>query len=173
MGWDVLLRIWSERRERALKKKIEAVGIPIIVRDVDARKEFSPNEKIDVLTPAILRQIGVVKRNFAKHYPEKTIHKIEFIVNDELFRGFEDTKRRMCRAGRSTHEKVLFHGTAPQNIDRYFRFHTLTHSIISHGLRVGGVDGHRAAHGRSRVSSSPTLSYRVRGLAYTVQLVQH
>jgi len=123
-----LLLANEQRKEEEMMKKTLAIGVPIVIRYVTPWENFISNEKMGLLTPSIIRQIKVIKRNFAKHYPDKIIKKIEYVVNDTLHQMFEETKRRFLRSGRSTHERVLFHGTAPENINRYEILHILTFS---------------------------------------------
>ena len=72
------------------------------------------------LTPAILEQMRVIKENFLQNLPGSTIIKIEYIMNDTLYKQFNDTKAKFRNSPRkSTKEVLLFHGTKPENIDKY------------------------------------------------------
>ena len=106
-----------QERERQRRKALGSVGAHIEVRSLNG---WRSQTGIDVsqLTPAILKQLKTVKDNF--NVPGCNIIKIEYIMNDALYKQFNDTKAKFrSLPGRSTKEEILFHGTNPRNVDRY------------------------------------------------------
>ncbi|KAH8824280.1 hypothetical protein DL96DRAFT_1613584 [Flagelloscypha sp. PMI_526] len=66
------------------------------------------------------------------------IKRFHWIVNHELEKRFDRAVRHLeYITGKKWPEKMLFHGTASQNIDL----------ILKGGFRIGGVDGHPMSHG--------------------------
>jgi hypothetical protein len=92
----------------------------VAVRRVNVNVGFlSSLVSVSDLTPEILKQMRIVKDNFSKNLPSYTISKIEYIMNDALYQQFNNTKAEFRKFGRNTKEIIVFHGTNPQNVDRY------------------------------------------------------
>ena len=108
---------WERRRKK--KEVLRQVGVHVDVRRVKGGSLVWGGNAID-LSPAILTQVGHVKDNFLKNLPNFRIIKIEYVMNDALYKIFNDTKAELRKHGRSTKEMLLFHGTNPQNVDKYF-----------------------------------------------------
>jgi hypothetical protein len=104
------------------------------------------------LTPDMVEQLKGLKATFSRTLPTFTVTKVEWIMNERLQAEFENCKEQLNRCGRPTNELILWHGTAPYNINGYgIDKEKLMNSIITQGFRVGGVDGHPVAHGSSMV----------------------
>jgi hypothetical protein len=107
-----------QRQQAAL----QVVGAHVAVRRANVNVGFLGSQlSVSVLTPEILKQMRIVKDNFSKNLPSYTISKIEYIMNDTLYRQFNNTKAEFRKYGRNTKEILVFHGTNPQNVDRYLR----------------------------------------------------
>jgi len=145
----------GSRYSRQYTENEEEVGTRIVVRRLDPAGP--PSEGGNELTPAIVSQLKNVCEKFEESCPSKRVIKIEYLMNDQLYEGFNATKRRFKRQGRHHSEKVLFHGTHPDNIEP---FDTRTCysdlRIILDGLRRGGINGHRVANG-SRMVRHPVI----------------
>jgi len=117
----------KEKEERARKQEerrqnqsaLQQVGVPVTVRQVNRWGSFGRDGNTRDLTLAILKQMKIIKRCFSKNLPNYTISKIEYIMNDALYNQFNATKAEFRKSGRNTKEMLLFHGTNPQNIDRF------------------------------------------------------
>jgi multidrug efflux pump subunit AcrA (membrane-fusion protein) len=110
----------QELRERELRRLQDAlvrqVGAQVEVRRVYGASLLSPGGAVtDQLSSAILTQLSHVKQNFAKNLP---IKKIEYILNDALYKIFNNTKAELRKHKKNTKEVLLFHGTSPNNVDR-------------------------------------------------------
>ena len=101
-----------QKKKQELKKK---VGVSIEVRRI-GRNGIMGNEDLDKLTPAIIDQMKKVKEQFAKLHRVK---KIEYIMNDYLYKQFDETKAKFRSMGRGTNEALVFHGTDRNNINSY------------------------------------------------------
>lgn len=107
----------GQEREQQRKRALGSVGAHIEVRRINGW-QYQTGTDVSQLTPAILKQLKTVKDNF--NVPGCNIIKIEYIMNDALYKQFNDTKAKFRRLpGRSTKEEILFHGTSPENVDRY------------------------------------------------------
>jgi hypothetical protein len=93
------------------------VGARIAVRRINSSGMLLDGQEND-LTAAIIEQMRVARCNFSKGYPNFKITKIEYIMNTELYNGFDSTRKRLRKLGRNAKELVLFHGTSPGNIQR-------------------------------------------------------
>ena len=106
-----------QRQEQVrLVRQTRAVGVPISVRRIGPFGRFGEGDS-DEVTPEIVDHLKSVKTLFLKHLPGHRIVKIEWIINPTLQEQFENTRQKLRNAGRSTKEIILFHGTAPANID--------------------------------------------------------
>lgn len=114
----------EERQERERQRQEEArllretkgLGVPIAVRRIGHFGGFGEGNLSEV-TPEIVGHLKSVKTLFLKHLPHHRITKIEWIINPKLQEQFEDTRQKLQNARRSTKEIILFHGTAPANVD--------------------------------------------------------
>lgn len=93
------------------------VGARIVVRRINSSGILFDGQENE-LTAAIIEQMRIARCNFSKGYPNFKITKIEYIMNTELYNGFDTTKKRLRKLGRNAKELVLFHGTSPGNIPR-------------------------------------------------------
>jgi hypothetical protein len=107
------------KQEMCQKAALEAVGAHVAVRRANSFGFLQSDGNMSDLTPAILKQMRIVKDNFSKNLPTLTISKIEYIMNDALYQQFNNTKAEFRQFGRNTKELLLFHGTKAQNVDRY------------------------------------------------------
>jgi len=113
------------------------VGAHIAVRRLSPSGPSSQGR--NNLTKEIVWQLEQACNMFRKSFPDKTIIKIEYIMNDKLYNGFDDTRKRFRRQGTNTNEMILFHGTNPSNIDRYKSSNCNTHKLelSRRGLKLG------------------------------------
>jgi hypothetical protein len=91
------------------------VGCPVIVRRVGIFGEFMDDD-LNYLTQAMLTQLKAIKDSFSKAFP---VLRIEYIMNDRLYKQFKDTRATFRRLGRNSQEVLLFHGTFASNINSY------------------------------------------------------
>jgi hypothetical protein len=134
-----------------LSDQQRGVGAPVAVRRVNLWGGIGDGA-INDLTPDMLEQLKGIKTVFSRTLPALPVTKVEWIVNEKLQAEFENCKEQLARHGRPTNEIILWHGTAPYNINRYrIDKEGLMNSIITQGFRVGGVAGHPVAHGSSMV----------------------
>ena len=107
------------QKEKAFKNKkqeIEGkVGVPVKVRRID-KGGIMRDEDLHKLTPAMITQMKTVTEQFAKLHPVK---KIEYIMNDSLYKQFDETRAKFRSIGRGTKEVLVFHGTDRKNINSY------------------------------------------------------
>jgi hypothetical protein len=107
------------QKERALqktKREIEAkVGVPVKVRRI-GRQGAMTDEDLHKLTPAMITQMKTATEQFAKLFP---VTKIEYIMNDYLYKQFDETRAKFKSTGRGTKEVLVFHGTDRKNINSY------------------------------------------------------
>lgn len=106
-------------RSGSERAPIRIDGVAVAVCHVSLLGSLRSGGNVSDLTPAILEQMKTVKINFLENLPNYTISKIEYIMNDVLYIRFNNTRAEFRKTGRSTKEVVLFHGTNPQNINRY------------------------------------------------------
>jgi hypothetical protein len=109
-------RVQKARKEAAVH--VKTVGAPIVIRWID---RFGKNSEVGLekLTTDVVNQLAEVKRSFSKAFPSITVNKVEWIINEKLMETYEEAKRKLKAAGRSTDEKLLFHGTPLCNINPY------------------------------------------------------
>ena len=106
-----------QRQEEArLLRQSRGLGVPIAVRRIGHSGRFGEGN-LDEATPEIVDHLKNVKTLFLKHLPGYRITKIEWIINPRLQEQFEDARQKLRNARRSTKEVILFHGTAPANVD--------------------------------------------------------
>jgi hypothetical protein len=105
----------KEREDRQRKQaELQQVGVYVDVRPINGWGSLDARD----LSSAILKQMKVVKACFLKNLTTFTISKIEYVMNDALYKLFNDTKAEFRKFGKSTREMLLFHGTHPQNVDK-------------------------------------------------------
>jgi hypothetical protein len=104
-----------EKKSRELQAK---VGAPVAVRHIGKWGGFTAAD-LDKLTPAMIAQMKAVTEQFAKVQP---VTKIEYILNNNLYKQYEDTRGKFRKQGRGTKEVLVFHGTDVKNINPYFSF---------------------------------------------------
>jgi DNA repair exonuclease SbcCD ATPase subunit len=97
------------------KKKQEletTIGAPIAVVRVGKWAEDDLNK----LTRVMINHMRTVVQTFAKTKP---IKKIEYLMNAELYKKYDETRSKFWSAGRSGSEVIAYHGTSQRNIDLY------------------------------------------------------
>jgi len=155
-AWDEMKGKWFEHKLEEMKKD---TGCEVIITRVTS----TGSQRVEDLTGIHISMMAHLKmlKDQAK---QVKITKIEYILNDKLHEQFKRAKEELKKAGRTTDEIILFHGTESNNIESYlpFRAPALIHSILSEGFRIGGIDGFMPSHGSSMVSShlSPLSSTR-------------
>lgn len=105
----------QEREKREILVRQQSVGAPIVIRQLNAFGRFN-DVGLDKLTADAARDLKEVKEAFSRGFPGVKIIKIEWIINDKLRQKYEEAKRQLEAACRSTDEKILFHGTPGSNI---------------------------------------------------------
>ena len=125
--------------------------MPITVRRFDGTKLVTCGH--ESLTPLTLDFMKSVKETFSKTLSAKRVTRVEWIVNDKLRKQYNEAREAFRKAGRSTDEVILFHGTALGNVELYSILFGKTDvsSIIKDGFKIGGVAGHPATHGAANV----------------------
>jgi hypothetical protein len=121
---------WKRMPDGGKGRKIEilnSLGVPVEVVWVDPWQRlvsglFDPTEKLSV---EIFTQLQWILYYFLLELPHKRIRKLEYVWNETMYRRFNETKEELRRWGKSTAECPLFHGTAPENIDRWI-FYIIT-----------------------------------------------
>ena len=109
----------SRRQEELRNQAVIQVGTDVAVCYVNLWGTLTQGGDVGNLTPAILKQMNIIKNNFMQNLPNHTIVRIEYIINDALYNQFNNTKAEFRKFGRNTQEVLLFHGTHPQNVDRF------------------------------------------------------
>lgn len=152
----------QERREREEREKRLAeerriifasreIGAPVGIRRVQDNGNMTDLD-LKELNADIITQLKNVRVTFSTGLPAFRVAKVEWIINEKLRVEFENCKEQLKRHGRNTNEILLWHGTQAANINSYSpNVSLLIFSIITGGFRVGGVNGHPAAHGSSMV----------------------
>jgi hypothetical protein len=102
-----------EKKKQELQAK---VGAPVAVRHIGKWGGLTDGD-LDKLTPAMLVQMKTVTAQFAKIHP---VIKIEYILNNNLYKQYEDTRSKFKKQGRGSKEILVFHGTDVKNINPYF-----------------------------------------------------
>jgi hypothetical protein len=105
-------------RERQLQAERNSIGAPVSVRRVSNWGGISDGD-LNEITPEAVKQLKEVKELFSKSLPAFNVKKIEWIINPKLEDQFENTRRMLQNDGRPTTEVILFHGTAPGNVNSY------------------------------------------------------
>ena len=104
----------EDKRNESTRKQKEIeniVGCPVTVRRVGS---MITNDDLSRLTQAILIQLKSIKDLSSKAF---SVIRIEYVMNDRLYRQFDETRTAFRRLGRNSQEVLLFHGTNPSNID--------------------------------------------------------
>ena len=107
------------------KKQMEvdtAVGAPVAVLRVGKWAD----DDLANLTPAMLKHLKQVVEQFSK---TRTVKKIEYLMNETLYKSYDTARRILENVGRSGNEILAYHGTKQQNIDAY----CLLYLIITSG----------------------------------------
>lgn len=145
-----------KKEQEQWKAALQRVGVTITVSQVSSLGSLTTKLDLRDLTPAILKQMIIIKKHFLSRLPTYKIIKIEYVMNDTLYNQFNNTKSEFRRTGRNTKEWLVFHGTNANNVDRFLchKEMVLTYSILTGGFRVGGVNGHAAVNGQAWVRSS-------------------
>jgi hypothetical protein len=104
---------WNERKDNI---QID-MGVPIAVQTVNWKIIFPAT--LDNLTLSILNKIMYVRNVWRRSLPGSPITKIEYVMNEDLYVQFKTAKTELERSSRPSAEKILFHGTAVGNINRY------------------------------------------------------
>jgi hypothetical protein len=74
-------------------------------------------EDLEKLTPAMIHRAKKITEKFRTYLPVK---EVEYILNDELYKKFNDAKDQMRKSvTRGSKELLLFHGTGGNNIPLY------------------------------------------------------
>jgi hypothetical protein len=92
------------------------IGAPIAVVRVGKWAEDDLNK----LTRIMINHMRTVVQTFAKTKPVK---KIEYLMNAELYKKYDETRSKFWSAGRSGSEVIAYHGTSQRNIDLYNIYH--------------------------------------------------
>ena len=106
----------EDKRNEITRKQKEIqniVGCPVTVRRVGFDGMIT-NDDLSRLTQAILIQLKSIKDLFSKAF---SVIRIEYVMNDQLYRQFDETRTAFRRLGRNSQEVLLFHGTNPSSID--------------------------------------------------------
>jgi hypothetical protein len=101
-----------EKKKQELQAK---VGAPVAVRHIGKWGGLTDGD-LDKLTPAMLAQMKTITEQFAKLHP---VLKIEYILNNNLYKQYEDTRSMFKKLGRGTKEVLVFHGTEVKNINPF------------------------------------------------------
>ena len=106
---------WGRENESLYKQQEiqAAIGVPVNVRRV-GRGGMLTEGDLNFLTPAMINQMKAITDKFAEHLP---VQKIEYIINDQLYKLYNDTRQKFRRMGRGTQEVLVFHGTGRNNIN--------------------------------------------------------
>jgi hypothetical protein len=73
-------------------------------------------EDLEKLTPSMIKQARIVSSKFRSFQPVK---EIEYVMNDDLYKKYCDTRKELKKSLRSAKEILVFHGTAGLNIPLY------------------------------------------------------
>ena len=106
---------WNEKKDSI---QID-MGVPISVQTALFGVLFPARLQDSTLTLSYLKRITDIKKIWSKYLPGEAITKIEYIMNDDLYALFKAAKTDLEKHKRPCTEKILFHGTAAGNIDRY------------------------------------------------------
>ena len=125
------IRRWErERRESQAcmaqqavetQKKRDAlglVGVCVEVVKVTETNCVGPGGNVMDLSLEVLTQLRWVTWNFKQVLPQISIHKVEYVLNDRLYKLFNETKAEFRLHGKSTTERLLYHGTKAANVNR-------------------------------------------------------
>jgi hypothetical protein len=101
--------------ERKLAELLRTVGSPLRVRRF-GRNGFLSNVDFNLLTPDMIKQIQTVKDQWSKLHKVK---RFDYVMNNYLYKRFDNTKSEFKRLKRGTKEILVFHGTNRNNINKY------------------------------------------------------
>ena len=111
--------------ERERQCILQDLAVPVSVLralGLDGSNFTNPQGFEEDLSLPMLKRTAQVKSNFALQMPPtvqfRRIDRIEYIINDTLYKNFNRTKKIFEILGKSTEEILLFHGSAPKNIDK-------------------------------------------------------
>jgi hypothetical protein len=89
------------------------VGCPVRVRHV-ANGKAMEEDNLSRLTKAMIQQLKTVRETFALLQEVKSI---DYIINDNLYKQFDEARSKLRSYGRGGQEQLLFHGTNQRNIN--------------------------------------------------------
>jgi hypothetical protein len=98
------------------KKQAEVdmrVGAPVALLRVGQWAD----DDLGRLTPVMLNHMKTVVEAFSK---KNVVKRIEYLMNDELYKRYNETRTKLCSVKRNGAEILAFHGTNQRNIDSYF-----------------------------------------------------
>jgi len=104
---------WNERKDSIQIN----IGVPVSVLTVNWKMIFPAT--LDNLTLSILDKMLYIKKIWRQTLPQNEITKIEYVMNEDLYVQFKAAKAELERSSRPSTEKIVFHGTAAANINRY------------------------------------------------------
>jgi hypothetical protein len=102
----------NSKKQQELEKLI---SVPVGVRRVQPWGGLK-DDNINILTQSMANQMKTLMDQISKHSQPK---KIEYILNDRLFKQFNETKTKFRTMRRGAQEVLLFHGTNHTNINSY------------------------------------------------------
>jgi hypothetical protein len=95
------------------------VGVPVSVLHIDSFGQTSHGTQ-EVITWAMIEQMKTIVALWNAKRTNPAITRIECIINDILYDEFKDARDQLQEQGRwDGRERVLFHGTPPENVYRY------------------------------------------------------
>jgi len=117
------------------------IGAPVAV----VRVGKWADDDLNKLTRIMINHMKTVVQTFARTKPVK---KIEYLMNAELYKKYDETRSKFWSVGRSGSEVIAYHGTSQRNIDLYTIYQAqLIDRIAKEGFKVGGFNGHKATNG--------------------------
>lgn len=102
--------------EEIQKKQAEVdmvVGAPVALLRVGQWAD----DNLGRLTPVMLNHMKIVVEAFSK---QSVVKRVEYLMNDELYKRYNETRTKLCSVKRNGAEILAFHGTNQRNIDSYF-----------------------------------------------------
>jgi hypothetical protein len=109
---EAALRNHSEdyQKQQELRR---TVGCPVRVRHA-VNGNVIKEDSLNKLTNAMIQQLKTVRETFASH---QEVKRIDYIINDNLYKQFDEARSELRSCGRSGQEQLLFHGTNQRNIN--------------------------------------------------------
>lgn len=154
----------DRKREKKRQETQQTVGCPVAIRQVGFFGGMIDDD-LNKGTPAILRQMKIIKESFSETFP---VTKVEYIMNDRLYKRYDETRATLRQKRRNANEVLLFHGTKENYINSYVLKHaSLIFRILTEGFQIGGVNGFPVANGSLQVlPGSLNLTKGSRNLLY-------